>query len=572
MFQYTVKRLLLMIPTFFFVSLVIFLVLNLAPGRPGQQAQQGVQQTSEAGNKNESYRIFKQQFNLDKPILLNARFALSPEEVEEMVALVVQGTYKELPEDQRPAIKDVVEAQNDLEDLGQYAVPHLVQVATAHPDPDMRHYAVQRLTVNARRPLQGEFSRDQLADEDRQRNREIDLENTLIARWSYPRDADAATQQEIQDKWGGWLKERQDRFDYSAGESLAIFFLDTRFARYWGNLLRLDLGVSNLDRQPITQKIVSKLKYSVTLGFGTVLLVYLLAVPLGVFSAVKQGTRQDQALTVSLFMLYSLPTFFVGSLLLTLLSIGPEFHLWPAAATAQELQILGGAAIPASGLTAARAFVVAAGLAYAAWSAWKITRRPENRAPGALLGHAVLFLIVVVLASVVAQVALYGRVSVFPTGDFESPNTRDMTTLQHLADVLYHLVLPIFCLTYGGLAALSRYARSGLLDIIRADYIRTARAKGLSEPVVIIKHAVRNGMIPVLTLLGTLLPAIIGGSVVIEVIFNIPGMGLYLFESITLRDYNAVMGVFLCQSALTLLGLLLSDISYALVDPRISFK
>jgi peptide/nickel transport system permease protein len=120
------------------------------------------------------------------------------------------------------------------------------------------------------------------------------------------------------------------------------------------------------------------------------------------------------------------------------------------------------------------------------------------------------------------------------------------------------------------LAALSRYARTGVIDVIRADYIRTARAKGLSEPVVIIKHAVRNGMIPILTLLGGLLPVLVSGSVVIEVVFNIPGMGTFLVDSINQRDYNAVMAILLASSWLTQIGILLSDLSYALVDPRIS--
>ena len=107
--------------------------------------------------------------------------------------------------------------------------------------------------------------------------------------------------------------------------------------------------------------------------------------------------------------------------------------------------------------------------------------------------------------------------------------------------------------------------------MIRADYIRTARAKGLHEFVVIMKHAVRNGMIPILTLLGSLLPVLVSGSVVIEVVFGIPGMGLYLFDAINLRDYNAVMAVLIMASVLTLFGILVSDLSYAAVDPRISF-
>jgi peptide/nickel transport system permease protein len=109
------------------------------------------------------------------------------------------------------------------------------------------------------------------------------------------------------------------------------------------------------------------------------------------------------------------------------------------------------------------------------------------------------------------------------------------------------------------------------LDVIRSDYVRTARAKGLHEGVVIIKHAARNGMIPILTLLATLLPTIIGGSVVVETVFGIPGIGRFMFESIVGRDYNAVMAILLMSCSLTLVGMLLSDISYAVVDPRISF-
>jgi peptide/nickel transport system permease protein len=159
----------------------------------------------------------------------------------------------------------------------------------------------------------------------------------------------------------------------------------------------------------------------------------------------------------------------------------------------------------------------------------------------------------------------------FPTGGFESADPEWRTTLQRGGDVAWHLVLPVATYTAASLAALSRYARVGIVDVIRADYVRTARAKGLHEAVVIVKHAARNGMMPILTLLGTLLPTLFGGSVVIEVVFNIPGMGRYLFESIGYRDYNAVMAVLLSASGLALLGVLVSDLSYALVDPRVSF-
>ncbi|MCA9565175.1 MAG: ABC transporter permease, partial [Myxococcales bacterium] len=147
----------------------------------------------------------------------------------------------------------------------------------------------------------------------------------------------------------------------------------------------------------------------------------------------------------------------------------------------------------------------------------------------------------------------------------------NVTSWTYLKDILTHMVLPTFCLTYASLAYLSRYARTGLLDVIQSDYIRTARAKGLSEPVVILKHAVRNGMIPILTLLASTLPALVGGSIVIEYIFGIPGIGNLILDATIQKDFNVVMGVLQISAVMTLLGILLSDISYALVDPRITF-
>ena len=122
------------------------------------------------------------------------------------------------------------------------------------------------------------------------------------------------------------------------------------------------------------------------------------------------------------------------------------------------------------------------------------------------------------------------------------------------------------------LASLSRYARTGLLDVIHSDYIKTARAKGLNEWVVILKHAVRNGLIPILTLLGSILPTVVSGSVIIEVIFNLPGIGLEGYQAVLNRDYNMVMGIQLISAVLTLIGLLISDILYAVVDPRITYS
>jgi peptide/nickel transport system permease protein len=136
-------------------------------------------------------------------------------------------------------------------------------------------------------------------------------------------------------------------------------------------------------------------------------------------------------------------------------------------------------------------------------------------------------------------------------------------------DFVKHLILPVSLSAFGGLAGLSRYMRSNMLEVIRQDYITTARAKGLSERAVIYKHALRNAMLPVITILGLSIPGLIGGSVIFETIFAIPGMGQLFYMSVMSRDYPVVMGILFIGAVLTLLGNLIADVSYAVADPRI---
>ena len=136
-------------------------------------------------------------------------------------------------------------------------------------------------------------------------------------------------------------------------------------------------------------------------------------------------------------------------------------------------------------------------------------------------------------------------------------------------DFLRHLILPVLLSAFGGLAGLSRYMRSNMLEVIRQDYIMTARAKGLSERTVIYKHALRNALLPVITILGLSIPGLIGGSVIFETIFAIPGMGQLFYMSVMARDYPVVMGILFIGAVLTLLGNLIADVSYAVADPRI---
>jgi peptide/nickel transport system permease protein len=119
---------------------------------------------------------------------------------------------------------------------------------------------------------------------------------------------------------------------------------------------------------------------------------------------------------------------------------------------------------------------------------------------------------------------------------------------------------------------LSRFARAGMIETVRQDYIRTARAYGFPERTVIYKYAMRNSLIPIITMLGYLLPMMISGSVIVESIFSVPGMGKLSFEAILSRDYPLIMGILSFSAVLTLIGLLISDILYAMVDPRIKLN
>lgn len=153
-----------------------------------------------------------------------------------------------------------------------------------------------------------------------------------------------------------------------------------------------------------------------------------------------------------------------------------------------------------------------------------------------------------------------------------SENYDQLSTLGKCFDVFKHMLLPVTCLTYGSLAYDSRFVKANMAEVIRQDYIRTARAKGVHPLKIIVWHAFRNTLIPFVTLMGLTLPALLGGSVILESIFNWPGMGQLFFEALIFRDYPVMMAETLMFSVLTLIGTLLADILYAFVDPRVTYK
>ncbi len=249
-----------------------------------------------------------------------------------------------------------------------------------------------------------------------------------------------------------------------------------------------DFGKSFQDNRPVFEKMLERVPVTLTMNLIAILLAYLVAVPLGIYSATHPGTFVDRISTFVLFALYSLPVFWIGTLAITFLS-NPEFL----------------AIFPSSGLRSPSFSVH--------WSFWK-----------------------------------------------------------KFGDYAWHLALPMLVYVYADFAFISRQMRSSMLEVIRQDFVRTARAKGLAERTVVYRHALRNALIPLITLVAALIPNLIGGSVIIESIFSIPGMGELSFKGLVARDYPMIMAVFTISAVLTLVGMLVADMLYAIADPRISYS
>ncbi len=168
---------------------------------------------------------------------------------------------------------------------------------------------------------------------------------------------------------------------------------------------------------------------------------------------------------------------------------------------------------------------------------------------------------------------LFGvNMGLLPISGIQSIDVSEMGPIDRFWDWIKHLILPVGISAFGGIAGLSRYSRSSMLEVIRQDYIKTAMAKGLTEQEVVFKHAFRNALMPIVTILGLSVPGLIGGGVIFETIFAIPGMGQLFFSSTMSRDYPTIMGILVIGAVLTLFGNLIADISYAFVDPRVRVK
>ena len=254
------------------------------------------------------------------------------------------------------------------------------------------------------------------------------------------------------------------------------------YAEWAGKVARGDLGVSLVQNRPVSDLIGDKLFATLLLSVSSLLLTYLLSIPIGLFSSSVAGSTAERTLSTGLYVLYSLPSF---------------------------------------------------------------------------------------VAALYLQLILAVKLGWLPLAGMNSQGAESLGGMGYVWDTFKHALLPVTCYTYGSLAYYSRFVRANMQEVLRQDYIRTARAKGLSERAVIVRHAFRNTLIPLVTLVGLTLPTLLSGAIIIEQIFNWPGMGQFYFTSIQRRDYPSIMGLTLMFSVLTLVGQLLADTLYAVVDPRV---
>lgn len=238
------------------------------------------------------------------------------------------------------------------------------------------------------------------------------------------------------------------------------------------------------DGRPVLKKIGERIGNTLLLNLVATLIIFSLAIPLGVFSARRQYTLLDHLGTFGAYLGISTPTFWIAYLL------------------------------------------------------------------------------------ILATVKLFG----YPVLGMRSFVTEDFTTTEIILDRFWHLMLPSIIMAIHGIAGLSRYTRSSMLEVIRQDYVRTAKAKGLSEEVVYYKHALRNALLPIITIFGFLIPGLIGGSIIIETVFAWPGIGRLLYQAALARDYPVVMTILTISAVLVLLGNFIADILYGIADPRIRYQ
>ncbi len=601
MWTYIFRRLLLMIPTLFGVTVVSFCIMQLAPGDPLMMQLGAGGSAGQSTQTREAFLIQKRDLKLDKPLLLNRNYfrdygepvqiaahylSLSEEEIRaEIPALAQVNPAAEdlarreflrslkIPEfdaglsnaEQYDSLARKIQAwvQVYCEDTSLNGVPAAIALLersdtalrerigairclnrmvidpfvftySSQPrqsetprvvsawqewwlknektfpplDPDRKEALEQQFATLVAETDRGvlfeklqdaSYDRDDLPFFAHKLLGEASLPERFVAsivlklfvsvplKLDVPRDASEADVADVAANWKLHFDSQQAEYHPSLATRCVRLFTDTQYAHMVTRLATFNFGRSTLlTREPVSERLWSAVKVSAPLMIAAQILIYLIAVPLGVICAVRRGQATDRTISMGLFGLYSIPPFVAGMLFLMYFCYGDYFKWFPMLGLHGE------------------------GASEMDWGEW-------------------------------------------------------------LMDYVWHSVLPVTCLSLFSLAGMAMYSRSSLLEVIGQDFIRTARAKGVSESGVILKHALRNGLIPIITLFSSFLPAMLGGSVLVEFLFGIPGMGKLSWVSIDQKDFPTLMALIYIDAIVVMFSILLSDLLYVVADPRISF-
>jgi len=588
-----------MIPTLFGVTLVTFSVMKLAPGDPlkDQLSQSGSQ--NESGSTHEAYIHQRHQWKLDKPAFLNTRwfrdysfqarqsallYALSDAELEarlnEMAEEIGRGATSEGlqfvrgleieafdqrltdPEQRKGLVKIVrIGIQVQIEDsIAEHGVRFLGAVLE-EKDLKIRIGAIRCLLLcTLGDPFHYTYSKEPKAEET----------SSIVATWKIWWDRDSgkfkpvpperiqALQALLRTLVGEGSRTKIMEAMDSLGPEDVPFFADLLFsspalkekvvastALFYkvGRVLKADVKVTEND--PGVATVAANWKAFI----GTHASDYdpsILAKSVYFFT--------DTQYANSLVKLLSFD--FGRSMVKPYDPVGPK--IYQAALVSAPIMLLSEAMV----YLFAVPFGVLCAVKRAKWQdrSISLTLFIFNSFPSVVLGMVLLTFF------------CFGTfLKIFPMYQLHSEGYESLNFARQVLDYIHHVFLPLVCYSLSSLAGLAMFARSSMLDVVNQDYIRTARAKGLHEGQVILKHALRNALIPVLTLFSSFIPALLGGSVIIEYLFGIPGMGRLSYDSIQAKDYNMVMAITYLDAIIVMLSILLTDLLYVLVDPRISF-
>jgi peptide/nickel transport system permease protein len=491
MLQYIIKRVLIFIPTLIVITLVGFLLSVTAPGDPVERMVTSVQGNGDVNAQSvsqiEEKKRWRAKLGLDLPVFYFSLTSLSRPD----------SLYKIYDKNEKEALDRLISEygnwpviQTYYKSLELFCTKQLFFVADTH----LLKKHDDAVVLETMNNLKFELSALKASYDHAIIDAKINKVSQLISSFPFltPLSSDF---EKVKQNYSNILGSTTRWKNYIP--KITFYGFHNQYHRWLfgdggtyskGLLLHGDFGTSYVTHQPISEVIYSKIGWSLFFSMLSVFFAYLVSIPIGVRAAAKRGSRFDRFSSLFLFILYSMPSFWLATLLIMTFA-NTDVLSW----------------LPVSGIKPALGYPDGASF----WEMMKIS--------------------------------------------------------------VPYIILPLICYSYSSFAFLSRTMRVSMLDVVGQDYIRTARAKGLSENKVIWKHGFRNALLPIITVFANVFPAAIGGSVIIESIFSIPGMGSEAIYAIQLNNYPMIIAILTITGFLTLLGYLISDILYALVDPRISY-